>query len=328
MHAVILAGGKGTRLRPLTDARPKPLVPFVGDPFAAGLLRRLVVAGCTGATFLVGRDAGPFAPLRTVGADLGIAVDVVAEPVPLDTAGAARDLLRGDGVPAGDPILVCNGDVLTDLDYAALIAAHQTAGAVATLALTRVDDPSSFGVIECDGTRVERFVEKPPPGTAVANTVNAGTYALDASAFDGFSSSGPLSFERDVFPDLLAAGTVLSAYTSDAYWQDLGTLQRYLAGHAAVLDGRCSWPLSDAYERRSGSVLVHPRARVHATATLVRDVVVGPDARVGPAALLDTTAVFAGATVGAGAKVVDSVVDTGAAVAAGAQIGPQAVVAA
>src|SRR5688572_11955279 len=130
MHAVILAGGKGTRLRPLTDTRPKPLLPFVGDPFAAGLLSRLAAAGCRDATFLVGQDEAPFAPLRGLGERLGIGVDVVTEPEPLDTAGAARDVLRNrdDG-----PFLVCNGDILTDLDYAGLVRAHEAAGAIATL---------------------------------------------------------------------------------------------------------------------------------------------------------------------------------------------------
>src|SRR3712207_1303137 len=117
MRAVILAGGKGTRLQPLTDTRPKPLLPFAGDPFAAGLLRRLAAVGCTRATFLVGSDAAPFAALRNLGGALSLDVEVVTEPHPLDTAGAARDLIRDsdDG-----PFIVCNGDILTDLDYARL----------------------------------------------------------------------------------------------------------------------------------------------------------------------------------------------------------------
>src|SRR5688572_875854 len=163
MHAVILAGGKGTRLRPLTDTRPKPLLPFAGDPFAAGLLRRLGAVGCTRATFLVGQDPRPFAPLEPLGDVLGITVRVVTEPEPLDTAGAARDLITsaGDG-----PFLVCNGDILTDLDYGSLVTAHTAAGATATLALTRVEDTSAFGVVALDAdSNVRSFIEKPAPGT-------------------------------------------------------------------------------------------------------------------------------------------------------------------
>ncbi len=324
MHAVVLAGGRGTRLRPLTDVRPKPLVPFVGDPFAAGLLRRLRHAGCTRATFLVAADPAPFAPLRALGERLGVPVAVVAEPVPLDTAGAARDLLR-DAAP--DAVLVCNGDILTDLDYAALVATHRTQGAVATLALTRVTDTATYGVVECDDGRVRRFVEKPPPGAVAADTVNAGTYVLDPVAFATFDRPGPLSFERAVFPGLVAAGEVVVGAVSEAAWLDLGTPQRYLDGHAAVLSGRCAWPLGDGYEQR-GRALVARDASVADDAAVEANSVVGPGSVVGSGARLDGAVLFAGVHVGARAVVEASVLDDGVRVAPGARVGPGAVVAA
>lgn len=297
MHAVILAGGKGTRLRPLTDTRPKPLLPFAGDPFAAGLLRRLGAAGCRNATFLVGADGAPFAPLRELGDQLGIPVEVVTEPEPLDTAGAARDLLRNrdDG-----PFLVCNGDILTDLDYAGLIAAHTQASAVLTLALTRVEDTTTFGVVEVGpGDRVERFVEKPPAGTLDADTVNAGTYVLSPAAFDGSPEIGPLSFERVVFPTLVEHGAKVLGIASDAFWMDLGTPDRYLTGQRAVLDGRCAWPLGQAFTA-VGTALVHHGAHIDATAILDH-VVVGEGASIAANARLQDAAVLEGASVGAGA---------------------------
>ena len=323
MHAVVLAGGKGTRLRPLTDRRPKPLVPFAGDPFAAGLLRRLRNAGVTRATFLVGADPVAFAPLEDLGRRIGVPVTVVAEPEPLDTAGAARDLLRRS--PPG-AVLVCNGDILTDLDYAAVVRAHRTRGAVATLTLTRVEDTSAYGVVECDASGVvRRFVEKPPAGAVAADTVNAGTYVLEPAAFDAFDQPGPLSFERTVFPSLVASGAVVLGVVSDAAWLDLGTPERYLAGHAEVLTGRCGWPVGDDWSRRS-SALVHRRAQLRPGAVLAGASVVGADSVVGEGARLDSAVLFSGVRVGAGASVTASVLDDGVEVAAGAVVGPGAVV--
>ena len=317
MRAVILAGGKGTRLRPLTDTRPKPLLPFAGDPFAAGLLRRLHAVGCDHATFLVGQEDEPFAPLRDLGRGLGVAVDVVTEPEPLDTAGAARDLLHGR---AGGPVIVCNGDILTDLDYGSLLTAHERAGAMATLALTRVEDTSTFGVVDIGaGQRVRRFVEKPPPGTVEADTINAGTYVLSPGAFEGSPEAGPLSFERVVFPTLVNSGAVVLGIPSDAFWMDLGTPQRYLAGQRAVLTGECHWPLGEAFTR-DGSVLVHREARVDAAAVVDDCVVVGPGAQVEAGARVARSAVFEGAMIGAGATVADAIVGEGARVAAGAEL--------
>ena len=317
MHAVILAGGKGTRLRPLTDTRPKPLLPFAGDPFAAGLLRRLHAVGCDRATFLVGQDAEPFAPLRSLGTGLGVDVDVVTEPEPLDTAGAARDLLHGRST---GPVIVCNGDILTDLDYGSLLRAHESAGAMATLALTRVEDTSTFGVVDIDAEqRVRRFVEKPPAGTLDADTINAGTYVLSPGAFEGSPEAGPLSFERVVFPTLVDSGAVVLGIASDAFWMDLGTPDRYLAGHRAVLTGECVWPLGSDFEG-SGSVLVHREARVDEAAVLTDCVVVGPQARVEAGARISRSAIFEGVTVGAGATVTDAIVGEGATVAAGAEL--------
>lgn len=307
MRAVILAGGQGTRLRPLTDTRPKPLVPFMGEPFALGLLRRLAEAGVTEADFLVGAEAAPFAPLHAAGEQAGVRVAIRTEDEPLDTAGAVRRLFA-DGLDA--PALVCNGDILTDLDYAALVAEHRARGAMATLALTRVPDTSSFGVVVCApgvpgtsgvpgtiGRQVERFVEKPPAGTLDADTVNAGTYVLSPEAFANFPGDGPLSFERVVFPGLLDAGALLVGVASDAYWQDLGTPRRYLDGHRAVLDGRCAWPVDPLLERRAPEAVVH------------RDAKVDPSAHLGPG-----TVILAHCTVGAGARLTDCVLLEGSAV--------------
>ncbi len=324
MHAVILAGGKGTRLRPLTDTRPKPLIPFVGEPYAAGLLRRLAAVGCDRATFLIAQDPEPFAALHPVAAELGVRVEALTEETPLDTAGAARRLLRDadDG-----PVLVCNGDVLTDLDLAALLAAHEQAGARATIALTRVEDTSSFGVVVCDDAgRVRRFVEKPPPGTLDADTVNAGTYVLSPGTFDAFPGDGPLSFERAVFPGLVEAGEVVQGFAADAYWADLGTPQRYLDGTLAVLEGRCTWPLPPGLRRAGAAALVHDEAEV-AEADIGRGVVIGRACRIGAGTRIERAVLFDGVVVEPDAHIDGAIVGEGAHIGAGAHLEPGAVVA-
>jgi mannose-1-phosphate guanylyltransferase len=316
MRAIVLAGGKGTRLRPLTDATPKPLLPFMGEAFAVGVARRLEAAGFDEVTFLVGADPGPWE---------AVGLQAVTEEEPLDTAGAARRLLAGQG---RRPVIVCNGDVLTDIDYAALREAHEEAGAVATIALTRVEDTSTFGVVVCgeDG-RVERFVEKPAPGTIATDTVNAGTYVLSPAAFNRFPGDGSLSFERDVFPGLLDADAVVLGVASDAFWADLGTPERYLAGHRAVLDGRCEWPLADGMELGDGAVAVHASAEVHEAADLGAGVVVGAGCVIGAGARLADTVLHDGVRIGPEAQVRKAILGAGVQVGEAAVVGPDTVLA-
>lgn len=324
MRAVVLAGGGGTRLRPLTNATPKPMVEFMGQPYAVGLLRRLAHAGVTHMDLLVGQDAEAFSALISAGRDLDVTVEIVTEERPLDTAGAARRLLRGASERA---VIVCNGDVLTDIDYAHLVKRHHDADAVATLALTRVDDTSSFGVIECapDG-RVEQFIEKPPPGTTSADAVNAGTYVLDAAAFEPFAGDGPLSFERAVFPGLLADGALLVGEPYEAHWQDLGTPQRFRDGHRAVLDGRCAWPVPSSIDVRDDATAVHDTATLADGVELAPGTIIGNGVRVAPGARCRGAIVLTDATIGADATITDSIIGPGARVPDGAVVGPDAVI--
>lgn len=324
MHAVVLAGGGGTRLRPLTNSTPKPMIEFMGQPYAVGLLSRLAAAGVDRLDLLVGRTTDDFHVLIAAGRDLGVNVSVLTEDEPLDTAGAARRLLRGSGET---DVLVCNGDVLTDLDYAELVARHRSDGAVVTLALTRVSDTSSFGVIACDHRGVvQRFVEKPPPGTLSADTINAGTYVLDAAAFDPFPGDGPLSFEREVFPGLLRVGAVLRGEPSTAHWQDLGTPARYRDGHRAVLEGRCAWPVAEGLELGDGAVAVSVSATVGPGAKLEEPVTVGAGAHIGAGAHLHDTVVLQGAHVGPDAIVRSAIIGPGAQVPAGAVVEPETII--
>jgi len=316
-EAMIVAGGAGTRLRPLTDTSPKPLLPFCGEPFLAGVLVRLAEAGVRRVWLVVGADPSPFMVLEPVARAHGMELESVPEPEPLDTAGGVRSAIeRCEG-----SVFVLNGDVLTDVDLGAVGRGHLAAGADATLVLTRVEDTSTFGVCVLDGERITGFVEKPPPGTLPGqDAVNAGTYVLEPAALARFPL-GRLSFERQVFPDLVAGGALVRGVVSDAAWADLGTPERYLEGHRLALSGALDWPTLAALPasadgvHRGADVEVAPSASVVGPALLAAGVSIGDGARIGPDVVLG-----AGCRIGAGATIVDSVLAAGTVVGAGATV--------
>jgi mannose-1-phosphate guanylyltransferase len=303
-EAMIVAGGAGTRLLPLTIATPKPLLPFCGAPFLEGVLRRLAAVGVERVFLVVGADTAPFEPLEATACGFGVQVEAVPEPEPLDTAGGVRSALdRVTGT-----FLVLNGDILTDVDLDAAIAAHDAAAADATLVLTRVEDTSTYGVCVRDGTRIVDFVEKPAPGTLPGqDTINAGTYVLEPAALERFPV-GRLSFERQVFPGLVADGAHLEGYVDDGVWADLGTPDRFLTGHRLALDGELTWPtLADLPADERGVRRAHD-VEVDPSATLVGPILLGRGARVGPDVTLGPNVTLgAGTVVGAGTHLEDTV---------------------
>jgi mannose-1-phosphate guanylyltransferase len=306
--AMIVAGGAGTRLRPLTRTTPKPLLPFCGAPFLSGVIRRLADVGVRRVLLVVGADPSPFEILTPDAQAAGVALESVPEPEPLDTAGGVREAVeRVDGT-----FLVLNGDILTDVDVSAAIAAHHRSEADATLVLTRVEDTSTFGVAVRDGGRIVDFVEKPAPGTLPGHdTVNAGTYVLEPEAIARFPR-GRLSFEREVFPGLVEQGAHVEGWVGEGVWADLGTPERFLAGHRRALDGELHWPSLEALPQPTPGIWQHERAEVAPDATLVAPVLLEPDvrveagARVGPHVVLGT-----GTEVAAGAELRDCVLFDG-----------------
>lgn len=304
-EALIVAGGRGTRLQPLTYTTRKELLPFCGAPFLAGVLRRLAAAGVGRVRLIVGSDPRPFEALRPVATRYGLALSTVPEPEPLDTAGGVRTVAPElDG-----PVLVLNGDILTDLDYTAVAARHLTAHADATMALTRVADTSSYGVAVRTGSRIVDFVEKPPPGSLPGqDTVNAGTYVLEPEVIAAYPS-GALSFERDVFPGLVRSGGHLEGYVWEGIWQDLGTPLRYRRGHRLALNGALDWPTLHDVPVRGRGLRVADNATVAADARLVAPVLILDGVRVGAGAVVGPFATLGrGVQVGDGAQVTDQAV--------------------
>ena len=326
----MLAGGEGTRLRPLTYTTPKPLLPIANRPFLEHQLAWLAGHGVDEVVLSLGYRPDAFAGRfpdgvfypgtpRTPGA--GVRLRYAVEPEPLGTAGAIRFAASG---LEGGRLIVCNGDILTDLDLSALVRFHTERGAEATIALTRVEDPSAFGVVPTDEDgRVLGFVEKPAPGAAPTDWVNAGTYVLEASVLDAIPDGRAVSIERETFPGLLEQGRSLYAMPSPAYWLDIGTPAKYLQANADLLAGRTMLAAPDSDVDPAADVtgsVVGARAEVGKGARVLRSVLL-EGARVGPGAEVADSIIGAGASVGDGAVVKDlSIVGPGAEVAAGARL--------
>lgn len=236
MQALILAGGKGTRLRPLTVYTPKPVVPVVNRPFLLYQLDVLRACGITDITLSLSYQPDKIEQILGNGSDFGVNLRYITEPSPMGTGGAykfAADALR-------ETTVVFNGDILTSLDISALIEFHKANSAEATITLVPVDDPSRYGLVQVDkGRRVQRFIEKPQPDELAKlkiNTINAGIYVLEPSILDIITKDANRSFEYDIFPDLLKRQTPFFAYTiEDDYWLDIGTPASYLKAHHDLL---------------------------------------------------------------------------------------------
>ena len=232
MQALILAGGEGTRLRPLTSTVPKPVVPLVDRPFIRFMLDWLRGHGVDDVVMSCGHLASGVRNVLGDGSAYGIRLRYVEEPRPMGTGGAlkyAEPLLE-------DRFAMLNGDVLTDLDLTFLVAQHERTGARATLALTPVEDPSAYGLVRThDGGEVSEFVEKPAPDQIDTRNISAGVYVLERSVLDLLEPEQPASIERDVFPRLVGKG--LYGCVADGYWLDIGTPERYLEGTFDILEG-------------------------------------------------------------------------------------------
>jgi mannose-1-phosphate guanylyltransferase len=308
VRAVVLVGGKGTRLRPLTLTTPKQMLPVNGRPMIERVLEHLAGHGIDEVVLSLGYQPDAFMDAYPDGRCGGVRLQYAVEDHPLDTAGAIAFAARSTGID--ETFIVVNGDVLTDLDVGALVELHRSRGAEATIALTPVDDPSRYGVVPTDGEgRVQDFIEKPPPGEAPTNLINAGTYVLEPSVLDLIPPDEPTSVERRTFPQLVERGT-LFALGSPAAWVDAGTPATFLRVNleAAGTDG------------------VHPEARV-ADGAEVADSVIGRRAVVGDGAVVRQSVLFDDVQVGAGARIEGAIVGyrcqiaDGAVVEAGAVLG-------
>jgi mannose-1-phosphate guanylyltransferase len=314
-EAILLVGGKGTRLRPLTVNTPKPMVPAAGVPFLTHQLARARAAGVDHVVLATSYLAEVFEPHFGDGSSLGLRLEYVTEKEPLGTGGAIRNVAdRLDSAP-GDPVLIFNGDILTGLDIAALVATHRSARADVSLHLTRVADPRAFGLVPTDGDgRVTAFLEKPEcPEDIVTDQINAGAYVFNRSVIDTIPADRPVSVERETFPGLLAGGAHLQGMVDSTYWLDLGTPQAFVRGSADLVLGRAPSP---AVPGRHGEYLVLDGAHVALDAKLSGGTAVSPGAVIGSGATVEGSTVLAGAVIEPGAVITHSLVGAGAVIGA------------
>ncbi|MFC8536841.1 sugar phosphate nucleotidyltransferase [Streptomyces sp. NPDC057249] len=324
-EAILLVGGKGTRLRPLTVHTPKPMVPAAGVPFLTHQLARARAAGVEHIVLATSYLAEVFEPYFGDGSSLGLHIEYVTEREPLGTGGAIRNVAHRLASGPDEPVLIFNGDILTGLDIRALVTSHADSGADVSLHLTRVEDPRAFGLVPTDGTgRVTAFLEKPQtPEEIVTDQINAGAYIFRRSVIDTIPAGRPVSVERETFPGLLADGAHLQGMVDSTYWLDLGTPQAFIRGSADLVLGRAPSP---AVPGRCGDSLVLPSASVASDAKLSGGTVIGDGAVIGAGTRIDGSTVLAGAVVEPGAVITDSLVGErarigGRTVLAGAVVG-------
>jgi mannose-1-phosphate guanylyltransferase len=329
MQAVILVGGEGTRLRPLTSTVPKPVVPLVDRPFIVYMLEWLRGHGVDDVILSCGFLATSVRNVLGDGSQFGVRLRFVEEPEPRGTAGAlkyAEDLLE-------ERFLMLNGDVLTDIDLTAQIARHEETGAIGTLALVPVDDPTAYGLVRTNEDHsVREFVEKPTADSIDTNLISAGAYVLERRVLDLIPADRNVSIEREVWPRLVGAG--LFAFAGDAYWLDIGTPERYLQATFDILEGN----VKTAVTERLGSDFVDVADHVEASGRIIPPALVERGCRIAEGAHVGSLVVLGeGVQVGEGSKIERCVVLNGTEigpgctlqdciVAAGVRIGEGAVV--
>ena len=313
VDAVVLVGGQGTRLRPLTLSAPKPMLPTAGLPFLTHLLSRIAEAGIEHVVLGTSYKAHVFEAEFGDGSKFGLNIEYVTETEPLGTGGAianVADKLRFDTV------MVFNGDVLSGADLQGLLDTHERSGADLTLHLVRVGDPRAFGCVPTDAHGVvTAFLEKTqdPP----TDQITAGCYVFQRHVIDRIPRGRAVSVEREVFPQLLSEGLRICGHVDASYWRDMGTPEDFVRGSADLVRGIAPSP---ALRGQRGESLVHDGAAVAPGALLIGGTVVGRGAEIGPGARLDGAVIFDGVRVEAGSVIERSIIGFGA------RIGPRALI--
>ncbi len=314
LEAILLVGGQGTRLRPLTIGTPKPLLPTAGVPFLAHQIAKAAKSGVRRIVMATSYRAEMFADAFGDGADFGIEIVYVHEAEPLGTGGGIRNAAACLRSGPDDPVVVLNGDVLSGHDLGAQLDLHRKADAAVTLHLVEVPDPARFGCVPTDFEgRVTAFLEKTP--NPVTRQINAGCYVFTRRYIDAMPAGAVLSVEHDTFPGLIESGETVMGYLESAYWLDVGTPEAYVRGSSDLVLGEL---VSAAVPGECGPALLLPGATADPSATITGGTTLGAGSSVAAHALVDGSVLFDGAKIGANAKVTASVIATGATIGDGA----------
>jgi mannose-1-phosphate guanylyltransferase/phosphomannomutase len=298
MKAVVMAGGEGTRLRPLTSNRPKPMVPMLGRPLMEHIVLLLRSHGFEDVVVTVQFLASVIRNYFADGSDLGVTLSYATEESPLGTAGSVKN---AEGA-LDDTFLVVSGDALTDIDLEKVVGFHRERDALVTVVLSRQPNPLEYGIVIADENgRVERFLEKPGWGEVFSDTVNTGIYVLEPEVFEAIPEGTPFDFSKDLFPELLARRAPIFGYVADGYWTDVGTIDSYLQAHRDALDGRVriqidGFEIADRIWVGDGAI-IDPEARIESPALLGEHVKLEAGAHLREHTVIgDNSVVKAGAT--------------------------------
>ena len=322
MKAVILAGGFGTRLRPLTNSIPKPIVYVANRPFLVHQIELLVKHGIKEIILVLHYMPHEIKKVIGDGREWGIKIHYVIEETPLGTAGAIKN---AEKYFDDEPLVILNGDIVTDLNLTKMISFHHEKKALVTLALTEVDDPTSYGLILTDSNnKVERFIEKPSWNMVVAKTINAGTYIVDPKIFKDVPFGVEHSFERQLFPKLLENGQPMFGYVSNAYWIDIGNPMKYKEVHEAILRNEVSirifgtridgkfWigknTMPDPTVRFTGASLIGEKVKIGKETEIKDYVVVGDCTHIGQKCVLDRCIIWKDCKIGNHVKLTNCII--------------------
>ena len=323
MKAVILAGGEGTRLRPLTYGTPKSMVPVLNRPFLEHIITYLRNYRINDVTLALSYRPEVTRNYFGDGSNLGIQLHYTVEDNPLGTAGAVKNAEQY----LDNTFAVLNGDIFTELNIADMLAFHRSKGAKATIALTWVDNPCAFGIVETDNdNKVRRFVEKPSPSQVTTNWINAGIYLLEPAVLKHVPTNAHYTFEKGLFPLLLELGEPVYSYPFSGYWLDMGTPEKYLRLNCDLLLLKAKSALINGLSRDGvccdKDVIIHPSAKIAGPAIIGSKcqidqkayikgpVVIGPDCYIGDSASLEVAVLWAGVNIGAGVSVKQCIVGT------------------
>jgi len=309
LEAILLVGGQGTRLRPLTISTPKPMLPVAGFACTEHQIALAKKAGVGRIVMGTSYRAEIFEEHFGHGENFGVELVYAVEDEPLGTGGAIRNAATHLKCGPNDPVIVFNGDVLTGLDISGLVQKWRDANADVALYLTRVEDPRPYGLVPTDSSgRVLEFLEKPTtPEEIVTDQINAGCYVFKRSIIDSIPSDRPVSVERETFPELLAADRMVIGVVDDGYWLDLGTPLAFAKGSADLVRGIAPSPLLAG---RTGDSLIEPTAKVDATALITGGTYIGDNAVIGAGAVITGSVIFPEVEIGANSQVTNSIIST------------------
>ncbi len=315
MKALFLAGGLGTRLRPITNDLPKPMVPIIGKPLLERNIERLKKYGVDEIVLSTCYKPGKIKDYFKDGSDFGVRINYVTEDVPLGTAGAiknAQDFFN-------DTFLVFNADILSDIDFSEMIRFHKEKGALATIAVTQVENPSAYGVIEHDENGyITAFKEKPKPHESSSKLINAGVYIFEPELLDEIPVGRAVSVERETYPTLLEKGYKIAVYDKCSYWLDLGTPDKYLKAHKDILEGAlkiCEHDFCENLRYISSTAKVNRGVEIIGQAYIGDNVEIGSFSVIGPGTVLCRAS-----SVGSGAKIIGSVIWDNVNIGSGASV--------